>query len=85
MNERTLKALVEAGAVKRIRVVADGAKFHVEVDTLKGAAAALTMKGTAKTWRSLDAAARWVRSLGIGSAQVDMARWQPDQIGLAIK
>ena len=85
MNEKTLRALVEAGAVKRIRIVADGALFHVEADTLTGAVAALTLKGSAKTWRSLDAAAKWVRSLGAGSAQLEMTRWQPGQIGLKIK
>ena len=85
MNEKTLKALVSAGAVKRVRIIGDGALFHVEADTPNGAVAALTQKGMPKTWRSLDAAARWVRSLGMGSAQVDMARWQPGQGGLALK
>ena len=84
MNEKTLKALVGAGAVKRIRIIANGALFHVEVDTPNGALAALTLKGTPRTWRSLDAAARWVRSLGMGSAQVDLARWQPGQVGLRL-
>ena len=85
MNEKTLKALVEVGAVKRIRIIGEGALFHVEVDTPNGALAALTLKGAPKTWRSLDAAARWVRSLGMGSAQVDLARWQPGQGSLALK
>lgn len=85
VNEKTLKALVDAGAIKRIRIIGDGALFHVEADTPNGAVAALTLKGTPKTWRSLDAAARWVRSLGMGSAQVDMARWQPGQGGLTLQ
>lgn len=84
MNEKTLRALVDAGAVKRIRIIGDGAFFHVEVDTPNGALAVLTLRGTPKTWRSLDAAARWVRSLGMGSAQVDLARWQPGQVGLRL-
>ncbi len=33
MNERTLRALVEAGAVKRVRIVTDGARFHLEAVT----------------------------------------------------
>jgi len=28
---------------------------------------------------SLDAAARWVRGLGVGAAQVQLAHWQPAQ------
>ena len=84
MNEKTLKALVHAGAIKRIRIIGDGALFHVEADTPNGALAALTLKGTPKTWRSLDAAAKWVRGLGMGSAQVDLARWQPGQARLRL-
>ena len=46
--------------------------------------AALTLKGTPKTWRTLDAAAKWVRGLGMGSAQIELARWQPGQTGLRL-
>lgn len=85
MDEKTLRALVDAGAVKRVRIIGNGALFHVEVDTPNGALAVLTVKGAPKTWRSLDSAARWLRSLGMGSAQVDLARWQPGQGRLALK
>jgi len=84
MNEKTLRALVEAGAVRRIRIVADGARFHVEVDTPTATVIATTTKGAAKTWGSLDASAKWVRALGIGTAQLDISRWQPDQRALAL-
>lgn len=79
MDEKTLRTLVDVGALKRIRIIGDGALFHVEADTPKGPVPALTLKGTPKTWRSLDAAAKWVRTLGLGSAQIDLAKWQPDQ------
>ena len=85
MDEKTLRALVDAGAVKRVRIIGDGAVFHVEADTLNGTVPAMTLKGIPKTWRSLDAAAKWVRGLGMGSAQVDMAKWQPCQGRLALK
>jgi hypothetical protein len=84
MDEKTLKALVDAGAVKRVRIIGEGALFHVEADTPNGAIAALTLKGTPKTWRSLDSAAKWVRGLGMGSAQVELARWNPAQAGLKL-
>lgn len=58
MNERTLRALVEAGAVKRVRIVADGARFHLEAVTPTMTVVATTGKGLPKTWGSLDAAAR---------------------------
>ena len=79
MDERMLRALVAAGAVKKISIVASGARFHVEARTPNGAVTAETLKGKVKTWVSLDAAARWVRGLGIGAAQVQLTHWQPGQ------
>ena len=35
MDERTLRALVEAGALKRVSIVADGAHFYVEAQAGK--------------------------------------------------
>jgi hypothetical protein len=84
MDEKTLRALVSAGAVKRVRIIGDGALFHVEADTPNGSVSALTLKGTPKTWRSLDSAAKWVRGLGMGSAQVDLAKWRPEQRSLML-
>ncbi len=84
MNEKTIKALVEAGAVKRIHIVADGSRFHVEAATPNGAITACTLKGTPKTWSTLDAAAKWVRGLGLGKMQVDISKWQPGQRGLQV-
>lgn len=84
MNEKVFRALVEAGAVQRVRIIADGARFHVEADTASGTLVAATGKGKPKTWATLDASARWVRGFGIGSAQLDVSRWQPDQRGLAL-
>ena len=79
MDERMLRALVAAGAVKKISIVASGAKFHIEAKTPNGAVTVETVKGKVKTWVSLDAAARWVRGLGIGAAQVHLTHWQPAQ------
>jgi hypothetical protein len=79
MDERMLRALVAAGAVKKISIVASGAKFHIEAKTPNGAVTAETVKGKVKTWVSLDAAARWVRGLGIGAAHVHLTHWQPAQ------
>lgn len=84
MNEKTLRALVEAGAVKRIRIIADGARFHVEIDTATASIVAMTGRGAPRTWSTLDATARWIRALGIGSTQVDLSRWQPGQRALSL-
>ena len=85
MNEKTLKALIDAGAIKRIRIIGDGALFYVVAHTPNGTVATLNIRSTPKTWRSLDSAAKWVRSLGMGSAQVELARWIPGQERLALK
>lgn len=84
MNEKTLRALVHAGAVKRVRIIADGALIHIEAETPTGSVVASTVKGAVKTWGTFDAAARWVRSLGMGVAQIELAKWQPDQRGLRL-
>ena len=84
MDEKTLKALVAAGAVKKVDIIATGARFHVEASTPNGAITAETGKGKVKTWVTLDAAAKWVRSLGIGGARVNLTHWQPNQRELSI-
>ena len=84
MNEKMLRAIVEAGGVKQIRIVADGARFHIEADTHTGTITAATLQGKVKTWATLDAAAKWVKGIGVGNAKVDIARWHPSQRGMAI-
>ena len=84
MDEKMLKALVAAGAVRKISIIGHGARFHIEANTPNGPVTAETRKGKVKTWVTLDAAAKWVRSLGVGSASVNLARGQPGQRGLQI-
>jgi len=79
MNEKILKAMIAAGAVKKIAIVANGGQFHIEANTPNGSVTAETQKGKVKTWVTLDAAAKWVRSLGVGSAHIRIANWQPGQ------
>ena len=85
MNEHTLKALVEAGAIKKIHVVADATHFYVDVETPGGSSTASTNKGAVKTWASLDAVAKWLRRMGIGSSiNLNISRWQPGQRRIAL-
>ncbi|MDH4108601.1 MAG: hypothetical protein OEW35_09800 [Gammaproteobacteria bacterium] len=79
MDEKLLRAMVAAGAIKKIRIIGHGARFHIEASTPNGAVTAETRRGKVRSWVTLDAAARWVRSLGIGCAQVSLAHWQPGQ------
>ena len=85
MDEKSLRLLIESGSVKEMRIIGDGALFHVDVVTAKkGAVTATTSKGTVKTWSTLDATAKWIRSLGIGKAQLDVTRWDTRQKGLRL-
>jgi len=84
VNEKTFRTLIEAGAVKKVSIIAQGGRFFVEVGTPNGKLTALTLKGGVKTWTSLDSAARWVRGLGIGSVQVLLSDWQPGQRSLGL-
>ncbi len=84
MDVKVLKALIEAGAIKRVRIIGEGSFFRIEVDTQGGSSTINTLKGKLKSWGSLDGAARWIHSLGLGSCQVELARWQPGQKGLKL-
>ncbi len=84
MDEKMLRAMVAAGAIKNINIIASGARFHVEARTPNGPVTAETHKGKVKTWVTLDAAAKWVRSIGIGTANINLAHWQPGQRELQI-
>ena len=79
MNEKILRALVEAGAVKKIKITAEGSTIYVEAYTGSEVTTAKTIKGKLKSWSTIDSAAKLVRSLGIGQMQLDMAKWQPEQ------
>jgi hypothetical protein len=84
MDERLLKAMVAAGAIKNIHIIASGARFHVEAKTPNGPITAETRNGKVRTWVTLDAAARWVRGLGVGAAQINLTHWQPGQRELSV-
>lgn len=78
MDEKTLRALVEAGAVKRIRIIADGARFHVEADTPASSITVFTLKGSIKP------GARWIPWLngcgGWGSV-ICRSMWRAGSLG----
>jgi hypothetical protein len=84
MNEKILRALVEAGAVKKVKITAEGSTIYVEAYTGSEVTTAKTIKGKLKTWSTIDSAAKWVRSLGIGQMQLDVAKWQPEQKRLMV-
>lgn len=84
MDEKMMKAMVTAGAIKKINIIGNGARFHIEANTPNGSVTAETHKGKVKTWVTLDAAAKWVRSIGVGTAHINLSHWQPGQRELQI-
>ena len=79
MNEKMLKTMVDAAAVKRARIIASGSRFHVEVDAPGKSFAVETGKGAVRTWTSIDSAAKWLRAVGIGQVALELAHWSPGQ------
>jgi len=84
MDIKSLKALINAGAIKKVRVIGEGSYFYMEIVTQTGSSIVKTLKGKLKTWATLDAAAKWIHSMGIGSLQVELEKWQPGQRGLKL-
>ena len=84
MNKAAVSVLVAAGAVRQVLIIADGAIIHVDVVTQAGEASTVTTnRGSIKCWVTIDAAARWIKGLGIGKAQLEIAKWSPSQKGLS--
>lgn len=80
MDMNTLKALIDAGAIKSCRLVAEGSKVHAIVTNINNSTTVInTNKGSVKMWASLDSAAKWMRQMGMGSFIVDVTRWSPNQ------
>ena len=79
-----LRAMVAAGAIRNIDIIANGARFHIEARTPNGPVTAETRKGKIKTWVTLDAAAKWVRGLGMGGVRVNLTHWQPGQREMSV-
>lgn len=79
MNERELKLLIEAGAVKLILITVQGSMFHVEAKTARAAKVLMTGRGDVRQWRSIDSCARWLRKTGVGKADLDFQNWHIGQ------
>lgn len=82
MNEKMLRTMIDAAAVKRARIIANGSRFHVEVDAPGKCFTIETGRGGVRTWTSIDSAAKWLRGLGIGQVALDLAYWSPGQKSL---
>ena len=84
MKRDTLKALIDAGALTGVRIIGRGSQLYVEGDTRNGSFAVSTIGGTPKTWKTIDACARWIRDLGVAEIELDIKSWQPGQRDLPL-
>jgi hypothetical protein len=84
MDAKNLRALVDAAAVKRASIIARGACVHVEIESPGRSFTIATAKGGPRTWKSIDAAAKWLRSIGIAQSQLDTSQWHPAQRDLPL-
>lgn len=82
MNERELKLLLEAGALKSVQVIAQGSLFHVEARTVAGSKVVITARGEVRQWRSVDSCAKWLRKLGLGRFEIVVEDWSVGQSAL---
>ncbi len=84
MDSKSIKVLIDAGAIKKIRVIGDGSHFYMEIITKGEPSLVNTLKGKLKTWATIDAAAKWIHSMGIGTLHVELEKWQPGQRSLPL-
>ena len=83
MHNKMLQGLVEAGAVKAVSIVANGALIHAEICTLSGDTKVITTHaGAIKTWASIDSAAKWLKKIGLGTIKLEVGKWSPNQKGM---
>tara|TARA_R110001592_G_scaffold37654_2_gene125411 strand:- start:123 stop:371 length:249 start_codon:yes stop_codon:yes gene_type:complete len=79
MNEKSLKLLINNGVVMKVSIKSTGAKFHIEIKTACDLVVAQTSSKQIKTWSTIDSAAKWLKRLGIGRAEIEFDKWQPNQ------
>ena len=84
MDKKTMLALADANAIKKVFIIGSGSLLYISIKTLTGEHNIETNNGKLKTWSTVDACVKWLHGLGIGKVQMDMAKWHPNQRGLEI-
>ncbi len=83
MNKAALEVLISVGAIRQVRIIADGFAVYIKITTQAGETSTVTTnKGGIKTWVTIDASAKWLKGLGVGRAQLEISRWLPGQRGM---
>ena len=84
MDERTFMALLDAAAVERERIFAQGSRFRIEIDAPGRSFTIETGRGALRLWPTRVSAAKWLKSIGVAEASLDLRYWTPGQRDLPI-
>ena len=85
VDGKILSLLQHSGALKEVTVIADASIIYAQFFLKNGGeVVAYTTAGKLKKWVTIDAAIKWLKSLGIGEARINFVYWQPKQISLRV-
>jgi len=80
MDAKTLKLLHQSQAIKSVLIKAEGSQLFIQFKLKSGdLVVANTLRGKIKHWVTFDAAIKWLRTLGIGYASIDVTKWDKEQ------
>lgn len=77
ISTRTLRELVEAASIRAAILIGvpGGVSLKVRYGMIEKS---LKLdRGGVRVWRTLDAAAKFCRSLGLSKIELDLAQWEP--------
>jgi len=82
---KTLKELSSAGAVRAAQAVGTQGGFAVQFTYGLTTKTLQAKRGHPRIFRTLDAAAKTVRGIGVARLEADLAGWQPNAPGLRVR
>ena len=75
----------ERKTIKSVLIKAEGPQIFIQFKLKNGdLVAAKTLSGKVKHWSTFDAAIKWLKNLGIGSASIDVTKWDKEQTQLGL-
>lgn len=81
ISQTTLKTLVEADAIRSTSVVGEASGFYIAVKYGETEKVLTARTGKVRFFRSMDTVVDYLRkTIGIGSFNVDMAHYDPEQM-----
>lgn len=79
ISTKTLRELIEAGGIRSALLVGTSGGVSLKVRYGMAEKSLKLDRGGVRVWRTIDAAAKFCRSLGIANIELDLANWLPDQ------